>query len=319
MDDIIKTIQQDILNPKLSMASILIKAKVLAHQLKNDEFKQWVKNELDGYKGTAIIPDYRILAVQSVGTFENLAYTYRNNPIPTGMIPDGFREKAARVEIRQGISEIEELATKEQLQFPWSGDWIGKYNDHNQDSLGTYHLIEAHAPILGSKFGQITQTIRSRLQDFIFEISDLPWSIGKELPPVGEVERLMQVIIYNSAQGGNMSTFDQRGQQVQYQYNAAGNINFGAVQNKVEVVRELEKLQDELTKAFHADLFDEDTATDAEYQLKKAVQQAKKPETKQDSILEHLNEAKALISGVAGAAGLVTALVEAADKVRQFF
>lgn len=116
-----------------------------------------------------------------------------------------------------------------------------------------------------------------------------------------------------------MPVFDQRGQHVTYQYNAAGNINFGTVQNQVDVLDELTKLQAELTKAIEADIFDEDTATDAEYQLKKAVQQAQKPEPEKKTVLEHLQEAKALIEGVAAAAGLVTALSQAAAMVQKFF
>ncbi len=116
-----------------------------------------------------------------------------------------------------------------------------------------------------------------------------------------------------------MATFDQRGQRVTYQYNAAGDINFGAVQTKVDVAGELEKLQVELAKAAAAGVFEEDTATDVEYQLKKAVQQAKKPEPDKKSILDHLNEAKALIEGVAAAAGLVGALIQAAELVQKLF
>ena len=116
-----------------------------------------------------------------------------------------------------------------------------------------------------------------------------------------------------------MPVFDQRGQQVSYQYNAAGDINLGAVQNKIDLIGQLEQLQAELDKAIQANVFDEETATDAGYRLKKAVQQAKKPEPDQKSILDHLTEAKALIEGVAAAGGLVTALVQAAEVVRNFF
>ena len=42
-----------------------------------------------------------------------------------------------------------------------------------------------------------------------------------------------------------MAIFDQRGQRVTYQYNAAGDINFGAVQNRMDLVGELGKLQRE--------------------------------------------------------------------------
>ena len=119
------------------------------------------------------------------------------------------------------------------------------------------------------------------------------------------------------------TVFDQRGQKVTYQYNAAGNINFGAVQNKVDVVAELEKLQAELDQAIESGVFDEDAATDAEYQLKKAVQQAKKPEPDKKTLLDHLNQAKGIIVGVAAtvtaATGLATAFEKAIEVVQKLF
>ena len=115
-----------------------------------------------------------------------------------------------------------------------------------------------------------------------------------------------------------MAIFDQRGQQVTYQYNVAGDINFGAVQNRMDVVGELEKLQRELITAVQAGLFDEETATDAPYRLTKAVQEAKKPTPDKRMLLDHLNGAKTLVEGVAAAGGLVTALTKAAELVRQF-
>ncbi len=45
----------------------------------------------------------------------------------------------------------------------------------------------------------------------------------------------------------------------------------------------------------------------------------RKPEADKKTILDHLNEAKALIEGVAAAGGLVTALAQAAQTVQQFF
>ena len=116
-----------------------------------------------------------------------------------------------------------------------------------------------------------------------------------------------------------MATFDQRGQNVSYQYNAAGNINFGAVQNRQDFITELEKLKTELHKATDASVIDADVATDAEYQLSKAINQAKKPDANQKTILEHINGAKTLIEGVAAASGLVTGLLTAAEQAHKFF
>ena len=124
--------------------------------------------------------------------------------------------------------------------------------------------------------------------------------------------------------GPSQSTvFDQRGQQVQYQYNAAGDINFGAVQNRLEAAAEIGKLQEELSRANQAGAIDDDAATDAEYQIKKALQQAQKPEGDKNIILNHLRTAKEIIAGVAGnvaaATGLVTGLGQAIEMVRNLF
>ena len=116
-----------------------------------------------------------------------------------------------------------------------------------------------------------------------------------------------------------MAVFDQRGQHVAYQYNAAGNINFEAVQNRIDLVGELEKLQTELTAAKQAGIFGEETATDVSYQLTKAVQQAKQPTPDKPTLLTHLRSAKALIEGVTAASGLVTGVVKAAELVQKFF
>jgi hypothetical protein len=116
-----------------------------------------------------------------------------------------------------------------------------------------------------------------------------------------------------------MSAFDQRGQHVTYQYNAAGDINFGAVQNRVDLIGELEKLKAEFSKAGDAQVIDAEIVTDAEYQITKAVQEAKKPEPKKETILERINGARALIEGLAAAGGMVTALMKAAELAQKLF
>ncbi|MDJ0619527.1 MAG: hypothetical protein QNJ63_22760 [Calothrix sp. MO_192.B10] len=116
-----------------------------------------------------------------------------------------------------------------------------------------------------------------------------------------------------------MSVFDQRGQKVTYQYNAAGNINFSDVQNRADLVSEIEKLKAEVAKAREAEVIDADLATDVEYQITKAVQQASKSEPDKKTILNHIGTAKDLIAGVAQASGIVTALLKVAELVQSLF
>jgi len=105
-----------------------------------------------------------------------------------------------------------------------------------------------------------------------------------------------------------MAIFDQRGQRVNYQYNAAGDINLGSVQNQVQLIEEIGKLKSELSKAAEAQVIDAEVFTDVDYQMTKAIQQAKKPEPDKKGIMNHLNNAKSLIEGVTATSEIVTAL-----------
>jgi hypothetical protein len=113
--------------------------------------------------------------------------------------------------------------------------------------------------------------------------------------------------------------FDQRDQIVNYQYNAAGDINIGAVQNRMEAVGQLEKILAELGKATQAGAISGDVAVEAEYQLKKAVQLAQKPEADKKTLLEHLSKAKSFVENVAATGGLVSALIKAGEMVQRVF
>ena len=116
-----------------------------------------------------------------------------------------------------------------------------------------------------------------------------------------------------------MAQFDMRGQNVSNQYNAGRDINFGAVQNSVELIAQLEKLKEELTKARQAGIIDKKKAADAEYQITKAAQAAEEPKPEKKTILDHLNMAKAFIEDIAAASGVVTALVSAVQVVQKLF
>jgi hypothetical protein len=116
-----------------------------------------------------------------------------------------------------------------------------------------------------------------------------------------------------------MATFDQRGQQVTYQYNAAGSINIGAVQSVADFAGELGKLRDEVDKASTSGVLEKDVALDAKYQLDKAAQQTEKPSPDKDALVGYLTTAKDLVAQVGSAAGLVAGLVQAIEKVRVLF
>ena len=116
-----------------------------------------------------------------------------------------------------------------------------------------------------------------------------------------------------------MAIFDQRGQTVTYQYNAAGDINLGAVQNRMDLAGELDKIKAELVRAKEGNAIDEDTEEQAQLYLGQAARQAKAPEPDKTTLLERLKSAKECLAGVAAVGGIVEAVSKAYEWVQGAF
>ncbi len=88
------------------------------------------------------------------------------------------------------------------------------------------------------------------------------------------------------------------------------------MQNKADVIGELKKLQQELGRVIEQEAVAGDAAIDAEYEVKKALAQAEKPQANKTTLLKHLTRAKDLVSGVSGLAG---AFALAVEKIQAIF
>jgi hypothetical protein len=121
------------------------------------------------------------------------------------------------------------------------------------------------------------------------------------------------------AKEDTVANFDMRGQRVTNQYNAGRDMNFGVVQTPEDLVIAFEQLNAQFAQAKEAGVLSEETVTDAQYQITKATQQAKKSDPDKKTILDHLTTAKTLIEGVTAASGLVTALAAAIQIVQKLF
>lgn len=113
--------------------------------------------------------------------------------------------------------------------------------------------------------------------------------------------------------------FDQRGQHVTYQYNAYGNINFGAVENKIELLGELKKLQEEVQRAIEEKAVTGKSASEARYNVEQAVFEAEEPKPDKAKVADFLTKAKTAIEGVAAVGALVAALTKAIELVGTLF
>lgn len=111
-----------------------------------------------------------------------------------------------------------------------------------------------------------------------------------------------------------MATFNQQGQSVETQYNAE-NINFGAVKNVDDFLHQLKQLQAEFSDAIEKKLVTDDKAIDAEFLIKKAIQQAEKSKPAKNTLVEYLSSAKDLVTNASGLAVALSAAITTAGSL----
>src|SRR4051812_16012368 len=75
-----------------SLSEVLLKAKVLASQLRGRKFKQWIDAEINGYGKDDTIPEYRIVHSTLIGEFAGPFQARTRGPMSTAHLDPEHRE-----------------------------------------------------------------------------------------------------------------------------------------------------------------------------------------------------------------------------------
>ncbi len=165
-DEIIDVLGAD--EPNLTNA--LLKTKILLHKLGKSDLIEWVNNEINGYSEAAEVPPYRAVDAQVLANFSNGAYQYTRHPIPLSHLDKDYRESLESTKLRQSLGVLEEFASNDsgsiQSAIPLEANHLlGKGLD------SSYHIQRAWCEISTTAITQILIEVRSRLLDFILELS----------------------------------------------------------------------------------------------------------------------------------------------------
>jgi len=210
------TFIKDILNSAIQndvkLPDLLRKCKLLAARLENDDFKNWVDSELNGYPSRDNLPLYRIIDVNSYGHLSGpFGAGLRNITIPSSCLPEKMRDWAKKTYISQSISVIEDMVKggKDNFQQVWPGDLVALVANNIYEG---YTLYAAWQRIPRGAFVSILDTVRNRILSFIIEIEKEAPEIGEKSPGSKTLpqEQLSQVFnnfimgnVGNIASGGN--------------------------------------------------------------------------------------------------------------------
>lgn len=150
-----------------SIEHIMLQVQKIAYLLKDENFKEWVDCELNGYKDRKV-PPYRTISCQvicDVGTFGGIM---QNQIFPIGLIGAQYDEYLFHLSFRESISEIEKISQQKGLlsgnvEAPMYA-LMNKYIDGN--------LISAKKIISTINVSSIVTTVKSKLLDFFLQLNE---------------------------------------------------------------------------------------------------------------------------------------------------
>lgn len=177
---LLREIQDTAIDSNTELAVLLRKCKVLAARLSSPEFKQWVENELSGYEDMDILPEYRIMKVNSKGHFSGPYQSgLRNADIPLSCIEQDFHKNLSHSYLAQPVAALESLvrdASGGTLQEPWNPDlvaYVGQNIYQGMNCMQAWKVI----PVAG--IVAALDAVRNRVLNFVLEIE-------AESPDAGE-------------------------------------------------------------------------------------------------------------------------------------
>ena len=204
----LESIQADLIDHNKSIASTLLKLRLLAAKLGSDELTEWIKYEAEGYPQDAKIPTYRVVPISFSGTFQGLIDRVQNAPIPPLLIKKFAGESWVTSKIRESAAAVENMASQNDgLHLDLSNLMVvlrGKvYPDYNP--------VEIVGFISQTPLIEMSNAIRNRLLEITIEIAKkIPGAEGVELASISSSPEVTTQIFHQTIHG-NMTNIQSTG------------------------------------------------------------------------------------------------------------
>jgi len=168
---LLRDIRDAAINSEIDISTVLRKCKVLAVILGNENFKNWVDQELNGYNNSDNLPDYRILSVDSKGNFSGASRIVKNADIPLLCIPEQLRETFSTAYCPDPISAYESLLKSSEgdsFQQKWPPDFVALYG---KEIIQNMTCMTAWKVIPHSSIVSLVDSVRNRVLNFVLKLN----------------------------------------------------------------------------------------------------------------------------------------------------
>ena len=230
-----------------SIESILLKTQTISHYLKDEEFTNWIKHEMNGYGDDEYpLPGYRkIICIVKVDISQPFGRMVKNYQFPCEYIKDeNIRECMTHMPVYESLSEIE-LMMKDGKQDNDLTMAVSQYIV--QDYMAKYvegYILVANKHINMNNIQAVISKFKSLLLTFFLELNDkMNWELNFDVMATKQIiKQIMVTKNINAAvvatEGSNVSTGS-----VSVENSHIGNVAYSKEQKEfLSVLEEIEKL-----------------------------------------------------------------------------
>lgn len=210
--NLIEAIINNLVDTDMQLSASLLKTKVLASRIKNEELLKWVNSELNGYEFERALPEYREEYGVLMGTYLQNRVQVSNTQIPIPNIGKEFSDLFTRIENRDSVTAIASFLGKD-VKFSISNNRKA-YLENEIRMLGNpnFQILNIYVQIPASFFPNILSNVRSRLLEFMLQVER---SFGIEVDIVTleknnqVINHIMNTTINNSGDGAIINNGNQ--------------------------------------------------------------------------------------------------------------
>lgn len=245
-----------------SISTALRRTSIVAREIGYQPLVQWLAQELNGYSKDET-PDYRRVAVPSLGTFSGAFQSKVDNQVlPLSHLPDEVAEALASESFCQPIGELEALTQDmtEDRVIKWPAEAVILARKFIQ--MEGMVLVDAWRPVPRYKIAGIVDVVRNRLLDFLLELEQMNPEILVDTKDAASELELSQVgQLFNVTIVGGSADFSQQQEKYmtrdRYEVGQAGSVGpnskasdmtFQQVWQKAGSALDLDLLRSELEK-----------------------------------------------------------------------
>ncbi len=232
----IKDLIKDLAYENISLSQGLTRAKLIAYKIGDETLKEWIDNEINGYKDPEKLPDYRKIPCELFGVIQVPFGEKKKIPIDAKYLDDWLNGLVYKMNVVQSVSTLEESIKKAEGIYGYENLPINLVKQF-QEMTNSPELIEVTRQIQISQLNHILNITKQKLIDTLLELDKNFPNMENEFEPSKENIEKANTIVTTNIYGGNVNSNVGLGENVNQ--NQELEISTKNIEKKIEEIRKL--------------------------------------------------------------------------------